>query len=160
MNNQTIKHFNEHNFQVELEELQKKFAPLILEQRMLLRKVDAMDLLSFEATMNERTQFVKASLSAEALGLEEEHYRLTELERILDGKLHDEDVAKDGKIKTKKVKEIKDKHTTWYTEEEKEALKLINDAIESYNKIPYNYKNKVLINQNKQMVLNPFNRIL
>ena len=160
MNTKTIKHFNEHRFQVELEELQKKYAPLIMEQRMLLRKVDAMDLLSFEASMNEKTHFVKASLSAEALGLEVEHYRLVELERILDGKLYDEDVSKDGTIKAKKVQEIKEIHTSYYNDTELEALKLINNAIESYNKIPYEYKNKVLINQQMQMVLNPFNRIL
>ena len=156
----TIKHFDEHKTNVELEHLQKKIAPLVMEQRMLLRKVDAMDLLSFEASMNEKTHFVKASLSAEALGFEEEHYRLVELERILDGKLYDEDVAKDGRIKAKKIQEIKESYTSFYNDAELEALKIINDTIESYNKIPYQYKDKVLINQQKQMVLNPFYRML
>ena len=160
MNTKSIKHFDEHKANVQLEELQKKFAPLVLEQRMLLKKVGAMDLLSFEASMNEKTHFVKASLSAEALGFEEEHYRLTELERILDGKLHDEDVNKIGGISAKKIQEIKESYTTYYNDTELEALKLINTAIESYNKIPFEYKNKVLINQQMMMVLNPFNRIL
>ena len=160
MNTKTIKHYNEHRATVEIEELQKKYVQLVMEQRMLLSQVDATDLLSFEASMNERTKFVKASLSAEALGLEKEHYRLTQLELILDGKLKDEDVTKDGKIHAKKVQEIKDTHTTFYTEDELKALKLINNAIESYNKIPFEYKNKVIINQQMIMVLNPFNRML
>jgi len=153
------KSFNDHRSNVELEELQKKFAPLLMEQRQLLKKVGATDLLSFEVALNERTQFVKASLSAEALGYENEYYRLTELERILEGRLKDEDVSTDGKLKLKKIKEIKEKHTTYYTEQELEALKLIENAIVSYNKIPYQYKAKVIIDNRGQMIMNPFNRL-
>ena len=153
-----IKHFKEHNFQVELEELTKKYVPLIMEQRQLLKQVGAEDLLAFEVMMNEKTQFVKASLSAEALGLEKEFWRLSDLERILEGKLEDEDITGDGKIKLKKVKEIREKYTTYYNQEELEALDLINEAIASYNKIPYQYKAKVIINNQGKMMLSPFNR--
>lgn len=154
----TQKSFNEHNFQVELEELQKKIAPLVMEQRMLLKEVDAKDLLSFETAMQLKTGYVKPSINAELLGFEIQHFRLTELEHILDGKLQDEDVAKDGKIKAKKVQEIKDKHITFYNDDELEALKLINDAIDSYNKIPQQYKNRVIIDRLGIMQHNPFIR--
>ena len=156
--NTEVKKYNEHNANVELEELQKKFAPLVMEQRQLLKKLGAEDLLSFEVAMNEKTNFVKASLSAEALGYEVEHYRLTELERILEGRLKNEDITTDGKLKPKKVKQIKEKHTTYYTKQELEVLKLLENTIQSYNSIPHEYRNKVIIDRSNNMILNPFNR--
>jgi len=153
-----LKSFSEHNFQVELEHLQKKLAPLVMEQRQLLKKVNAKDLLSFELSMQEKTGWVKASLSAEALGFEVEHYRLTELERILEGKLKDEDVASDGRIKPKKIKAIEDKHKTYYTDSELEQRNKMQKAIDSYNDLDIESRQRLIIDRKYKMDFNPFIR--
>ena len=153
-----LKSFSEHNFQVELEHLQKKLAPLVMEQRQLLKKVNAKDLLSFELSMQEKTGWVKASLSAESLGFEVEHYRLTELERILEGKLKDEDVATDGKIKPKKIKAIEDKHKTYYTDSELEQRNKMQEVIDAYNDLDLESKQRLIIDRSNVMQFNQFIR--
>ena len=155
MNTNKIKKFQEHPFQVELEKLQKTYAPLIMEQRDLLKQVEATSLLDFETILNSHTSFVKASLSAEAMGLEKEHFRLVELERILDGKLTDDDVANDGKIKLKKKNEIREKYTVYFTKDELELNKQLQKVIDLYNEIKLQDRHKIVINNRKEMQFNP-----
>lgn len=151
----TIKRVQEHDLQVELEHLQKKIVPLVMEQRDLLSQVEVKSLLEFETILNNKTGFVKASLSAEALGLEQEHYRLVELERILDGKLTDDDVATDGKIKLKKINEIREKHTIYFTPQEIELNKKLQQIIDLYNQLQLQDRPKLVINRSNEMQLNP-----
>ena len=156
----TVKRFSEHSFNVQLQELERKVLPLIEQQRIILKEVGASSLAEFEALLNAKTNFVNANLSAQALGFETELKQLQEIESKLSKyNVSDEDVTAKGNFKTTFLNNLKERFTEYYTDTELDVLKLLNKAIESYNQIPYDYRNKILINREGNMVINPFNRL-
>ena len=156
----SIKKFNEHQYNVELNQLTKEALPLIEQQRIILKEVSASSLAEFEALLNAKTNFVNANLSAQALGFETELKQLQEIESKLSKyDVSDEDVTAKGNFKTTFLNNLKERFTEYYTDTELDVLKLLNKAIESYNQIPYDYRNKILINREGNMVINPFNRL-
>ena len=156
----SIKKFNEHQYNVELNQLTNEVLPLIEQQRIILKEVGASSLAEFEALLNAKTNFVNANLSAQAMGVDTELKQLQEIESKLSKyDISDEDVTAKGNFKTTFLSRLKERFIIYYTDTELDVLKLLNKAIESYNQIPYDYRNKILINREGNMVINPFNRL-
>ena len=156
----TIKKFNEHQYNVELQELERKALKLIEQQRIILKEVGASSLAEFEALLNAKTNFVNANLSAQAMGLDTELKQLQEIESKLSKyDISDEDVTAKGNFKTTFLNDLKEKYTEYYSDTELDVLKMLKKTIESYNAIPYEYKNKILINREGRMIMNPLNRM-
>ena len=156
----TIKKFNEHQYNVELQELERKALKLIEQQRIILKEVGASSLAEFTAMLNMKTGWVNANLSAQSMGLETELKQLQEIESKLSKyDISDEDVTAKGNFKTTFLSRLKERFIIYYTDAELDVLKLLNKAIESYNAIPYEYKAKILINREGKMIMNPFNRM-
>ena len=156
----SIKKFNEHQYNVELQELERKALKLIEQQRIILKEVGASSLAEFEAMLNMKTGFVNASLSALSAGLDTELKQLQEIESKLSKcNVSDEDVTAKGNFKTTFLNNLKERFTEYYTDTELDVLKMLKKTIESYNQIPYEYKDKIIINREKKMQFNPFNRL-
>lgn len=149
-----VKRTNDHLISVELQHL-NKLTRFVIEQRDLLSQVEAKDLSDFEAILNNKTGFVKASLSADALGFENEFKRLSELENLLDGKLTDADVDEDGNLTSKKQAEVAERHTIYWTEEELKLNKQLQKVIDVYNALPPQHRNKVVITRSGEMMVSP-----
>lgn len=153
-----VKRVNEHQLQVELEELQKNILPLLVEMKNLLIEVDVNSIAEFELKVNEQTKFVNAMMSATALGLDDQYKRLLELEQRIDSKLSLNDITASNKLKSTFIDKLKAKHTIYYSNEEIEVKKQLEKAIETYNAIPIKHRKLVTINRQGEMVRNPFIR--
>ena len=158
MNTNKVKKYNRHQAEIEIAKL-KKYIPLVVEYKYLLKDLEAQSFSDFEKQLNEKTGFVKASLSAEALGFENEYKRLTEIEKSINGVLHLEDVVED-KIKEDVLFKIKEKYTTYFTKEELESRKVFDKIIKLYNELPQNVRtrNHIGFNRNHELTYNPFIR--
>lgn len=156
----TIKKYNQHLHLVELSRLEKEAIPLILEQRSILKSVNASSLAEFEAMLNLKTSFVNANLSAQALGKETELKRLQEIEVALNKyDVSTEDLTLKGEFKTSYLNNLKERYIEYYTDNELSVLELLKKAIKSYNAIPFDYRKKIIVDNRGEMIFNPFNRL-
>ena len=155
-----VKKYNQHLHLVELSRLEKEAIPLILEQRSILKSVNASSLAEFEAMLNIKTSFVNANMSALAMGLDKELKRLQEIEVALDKyDVSTEDLTLKGEFKTSYLNNLKERFIEYYTDNELSVLELLKKAIESYNAIPFDYRNKIIIDNRGELIFNPFNRL-
>ena len=129
----TIKKQNQNKIDNEIQEL-KNIIPLVLESSEILKKLGAESIAEFEFQINEKSGFVKASLSAEAYGLENEYSRLLEVEKLINTRLLKTDLTSANELKSNVIKKIEAKHIEYFTDSELETRKILNDIIESYNK--------------------------
>ena len=153
-----LKKFNQHLYEVQLQEL-SKLIKLVQKQDEILAKEGATTIAELEFKLVEDSPFASVKLAALDAGKEDVLNELQQLEMQLDGRIDKEDLTKDYKFKLKFLNNLQERYSTYYTEAELEAKKLLEQTIESYNKIPHNYKNKVLINREGTMQFNPFNRL-
>jgi hypothetical protein len=154
----TIKKIHTYPLQVELEEY-TELVKYIMEQRDLLEGVECKSLAEFEAKLNKATNFVNANLSAQALGTEDEHKRLTYIEKMLSTvDLKDEDVDADGNFTKKFTDALNKKHTIYFSEDEQIINKKIDTIIKTYNALVLPDRKKIVINRSGEMQINPFIR--
>jgi hypothetical protein len=154
----TIKKIHTYPLQVELEEY-TELVKYIMEQRDLLEGVECKSLAEFEAKLNKATNFVNANLSAQALGAEDEHKRLTYIEKMLSTvDLKDEDVDADGNFTKKFTDALNKKHTIYFSEDEQIINKKIDTIIKTYNALVLPDRKKIVINRSGEMQINPFIR--
>ena len=151
-----VKHYYQHRAEVEIAELKKVYLPLAIEYAELLRKLNAKSIGEFELKINEKSGFVSARLSAEAYGLNSEYTRLLELEKALQGKLSLEDLTKQYEIRLKKLSEIKQKHTIYFTKEEELAREQLEEAMAKFNAIPQSYRKLIGFNYSQELSYNTF----
>ena len=158
MTRKEVKKVNDHLMNVELNSIQK-LIPLIQEQDRILVNEGASSVSEFEFKLNERSGFTNPQISAKAYDKEDVLNRLYAIEKELDGKLSSDDLTKKYQFKPSFLNAIQEKHTIYFTKEELEAKKLLEKAMDAYNAIPHQYKNKVTIDRAGNMIYNPFNRI-
>ena len=152
-----IKKRNNQLIQSEVDNLKTKILPLVIEKKELLNFLKVESIKQFESELNEKTGFVKASLSAEALGYEAELKRLHVLEKKIGGKLSKNDIDKNNNnIKLPILERISEKHTTYYTPEELKTLEDLERVVKLFNEIDYNDRKSLIINREYKLVVNPF----
>ena len=152
-----IKNYNEHLHLVKLNQLTREVLPLIQEQRLILKEVEAGSLAEFEAMLNLKTKFVNAEMSAVALGKEKELKRLKEIETKLSQYIvKDEDVTANGEFKPEFLKDLKNEFILFYTKEEEEARAKLDEIITAYNELDINYRRLVNINYSYKLGYHAF----
>ena len=131
----TERYFDKRSYDQELSMLDIRVQSLNREQKILDRlEVESFD--AWKARINEQTKFVNAALSASALG-EEEAYK--ELERLqsqtetLDRNLLTKD-KKGWLLSADTLKNLKEKHTTYYEPNQESKLNALDKVIEIMNK--------------------------
>ena len=154
----TIKKVDTYPLQVELEKY-TELVKYVMEQRDLLEGVECKSLAEFEAKLNKATGFVNSNLSAQAMGQETEHKRLTYIEKVLSTvDLKDSDIDSEGNFTKGFTDALNEKHTVYFTKDEQIINKKIDAIIKSYNALVLPDKKKIVINRSGEMQINPFIR--
>ena len=153
-----IKKINNHMIRVETEAL-NKLLPLAVEMQDLLNQLESDSISEFEFKINERSGFVKASLSAEAFGFEKEYKRLLDLESLLKGKLTINDITASKTLKSTVLNKIKEKYTEYYTKDDLKLVKTLTDIIEKYNSLSQQDRRNIGYNQSYELVFSPFSQL-
>ena len=148
------KSFNDHLYSVKLSEL-TKLIPLVKEQQVILAKESCTSLSEFEFKLNERTGFVNANLASQAIGKEAEYQRLKEIELKLNDEISVEDLTKDYQFKLKFLNTLQEEFTEYYTEYELEVNSLLEVAIKAYNAIPFEHRSRLIVNNQKELMIHP-----
>ena len=148
------KSFNDHLYSVKFNEL-TKLIPLVKEQQVILAKENCSTLVEFEFKLNEKTGFVNANLASQALGKEAEYQRLKEIELKLNEEISVDDLTKDYKFKLNFLNKLQEEFTVYYTEDELVVNSLLEGAIEAYNAVPFEHRNRLVINNRRDLMINP-----
>ena len=153
--NKVLKKFNDHKFNVEKQELEK-LIPFVGEYKKLCKEIaGASSLAEVELKLNERSGFTNAKISAMAYGLEDEYIRLLSIEKKLDDKLAIDDVSSSNNLKLSVINKLKQKHSTYFTDEELAEKEELEKAIEVYNALNIDTRRKLFVDNTFTMRLNP-----
>ena len=153
-----IKKQNQHKVNLEIQELEK-LIPLVTESTEVLKKLGAESIAEFEFQINEKSGFVKASLSAEAYGFEKEYSRLLELESLIDSKLLPNDLTSSNKLKSSLIKEIEEKHIEYFTEAELKTKKVLEMIMTNYNSLTLIERQQIGFGRQYDLVYSPFSEL-
>lgn len=154
-----IKRFNEHGYNVKLEQIQKVAIPSLIKKTHLLTKLEKSTLFQFEQDLLNLTQFKSIEMAVKAYEMETEWAELKKYTETLSKyNLTEADVTKDGKLTKSYLKALREEYTTYYSKEELEVKDLLEKACKSYNEIPIQFRKKILIDRSQTMIMNPFDR--
>jgi len=152
-----VKKYDQHMHTVELNELTKKALPLILENRAILKSVNAPSLAEFEAMLNLKTSFINSNLSALAMGLDKELKRLQEIEVELNKyNVSDDNVTSKGEFKQTFLDNLKAKYVLYYSKEEEEAREQLEEVMAKFNAIKREYRKLIGFNYSQELKWSPF----
>ena len=154
-----IRTFNSHAFELRINELKKKYLPLVVEYKEILKKVGCRSRGEFQTLLNSKSSFTNTRLNAMGVGLENEWDRLLELETILDGHLTTKQVTPQNEIKAELVEEIREQYTTYFSEEALELRNKLMKVMEIYNGLPMEHR-QLVFNRSGELELHPFNTII
>jgi len=156
-----LKSFNEHLYNVKLQELQK-LIPTAVELKELLKNFKAESVSEVEFKLNEKTGFKNAEMSAKAMAQDKQYSRLIELEGILKGKLSIHNLTPLNELKSSFKEQLKENFSTYYTEDEFKAVQELekikrdyNNAMNKYLKLPVEIQRLYSLNGG-YLVKNPF----
>jgi len=156
-----LKSFNEHLYNVKLQELQK-LIPTAVELKELLKNFKAESVSEVEFKLNEKTGFKNAEMSAKAMAQDKQYSRLIELEGILKGKLSINNLTPLNELKSSFKEQLKENFSTYYTEDEFKAVQELekikrdyNNAMNKYLKLPVEIQRLYSLNGG-YLVKNPF----
>lgn len=154
-----IKIFNSHAFEVRINELKKKYLPLVIEYKEILKKVGCRSRGEFQTLLNSKSSFTNTRLNAMGVGLENEWDRLLELETILENNLTPKQVTPQNEIKAELVEEIREQYTTYFSEEQLALKNKLEKIMEMYNELPHHHR-QLVFNRGGELQFNPFNTII
>ena len=155
--NKDIRYFNDHGYNVELEKLSRQ----LISFRELLRLIREIDpecdnLDSLFKVMNAKTGFLNSKMSFDAMNMSAEYNQLLALQAA----------SKDIDVQTLNGKtlefhegfleHLKTMHTTYYSPTQLKSLKAINEALETFNKLPFEHRKLIASNSSFELVKNPF----
>lgn len=141
-----VKRFNSHSYQLELNEMKKQIeAYSNMLQAIEDIEPEAESIEQLEAILNEKTGFENPRMSAMAFNKEHQF----DLALLLSDKcknINPKDITKDWELTEEAIQTIKEKHTEYFTEEELQARKILDNVIEQYNKLPLSQRRLVGFN--------------
>ena len=150
-----VKRFNSHSYQLELNEMKKQIeAYSNMLQAIEDVEPEAESIEQLEAILNEKTGFENPRMSAMAFNKEHQF----DLALVLSDKcknINPKDITKDWELTEEAVQTIKEKHTEYFTDEERSARKVLDRVIESYNKLPLNQRRLIGFNYKYQLQFSP-----
>ena len=150
-----IKRVNEHLISVKLEELQK-LVPFITETKKILKELDSESIQDFEMKVNEKMKFNNPNMAAAALGYEAQYKRLLDLEKLIGGKLTQTDLTDNNQLSSTLISKIKEKFTTYFTNEELTVRKELDLVIKTYNNLDFKDRQHIGFNSQRQLGYTPF----
>lgn len=155
-----VKRFNEHAYNVKLEQIQRVAIPSLIKKRHLLTRLEKGSLNEFENNLLDLTGFKSVEMAVKAYEMEAEWEELKKYTATLSKlNLTEADVTKDGKLTKAYLDSLKKDFTTYYTKEELKVKDLLEKACKTYNEIPIEFRKKILIDRSQTMIMNPFDRL-
>ena len=153
-----LKKFNEAKYNIELKQI-NEVVKYLVESLDILESLEVENLEQLEAKLNEQTGFKNANMSAVAMAVETEWNRLLQLEKLVDNRITLKDLNADFSIKKSFLKNLKEKHSIYYTDKELDDLNTLKNVSDSYNKLPIELRGQLVINRDG-MQINPFSYLL
>jgi hypothetical protein len=150
-----IKKVQEHQFNVEVAEL-NKVVKLVVESEDLLLGLEVKSLGELELKLNERSGFTNPMASANAYGLEPQYKRLLELEKLINNRLSSDDLTSSKTLKSTVIDKIREKYTTYFTEKELQDKKVLDSIIKQFNSLDRTVRQQVGVMRNGEMNFTPF----
>ena len=139
-----IKKINTHLFNVEVEELQK-LVPLLKESNNILEQLECQTLEDFEFKVNKKLGFNNAEFAAAASGLKNQHNRLKEIEKAIDGQISVNDLTTNNELKRSVIWSVKEKYTEYFTSDELELRNKLNQVLKIYNSLDFNERQHITV---------------
>ena len=150
-----IKKINTHLLNLELEKLQN-LVPLLKESNNILEQLECLTLEGFEKKVNEKTGFVNTTMSASALGFENQYKRLKEIEKEIDGKISVNDLTTNNELKRSVTWVVKEKYTEYFTSDELELRNKLNQVLKIYNSLDLIERQHIGFNLENKLAFSPF----
>ena len=133
MNNRQIKHFREHNFKVELAKYQSQKAKVFILKALYTDSFNIADHTTeaLEKMLIKLTGIINPSMAANSINMLKEYNLICEIAQDLQLENFDNkgDLTKDF------TASLRDKYTTYYTQEELDNLAAIQVAVDALNKL-------------------------
>lgn len=150
-----VKKFNEHKYQLKLSELHEKakaYREMI--ERIKILVPDADNIQQLEDGLNKKTGFSNPRMSAMAFGNEIEFDVIQNLSKQCEGITSDM-LNKDYKLNQNTLKAIREEHTKYFTKEELNARKTLEDIIKDFNALPINYRRLIGFGRPNELMFHP-----
>ena len=156
MNNKQVRNFDDHAYNVRLEQLTKQlvsFKELIRLIKEIEPECDNLD--SLFKVMNAKTGFLNSKMSFDAMNMSSEYNQLLALQNA----------SKDIDVQTLDrtlefhdgfLEHLKTMHTTYYTPTQLKSLKAIDEALDKFNKLPFEHRKLIASNNSFELVKSPF----
>lgn len=154
----TLKKFNEANYNREFKELEK-IKVLLIEQTDLLESLKVKNIADLEDDILKSTGFKNIQASANLLGIENEYSKITEIEKIIDGRIKPTDLTATKEFKKAFISKLKEKHSIYYTSADLDLLDRLKRVVIAYNELNIEERSQLAINR-AGMQINPFSHLL
>ena len=144
-----VKHFNEHRANVRVDELQKeakKLGELIKLLRAVTNDKEIKTLGAFNDWLCKEAGFQSPSFSADSMDLGDAYTQVKYLSDLTPN-VAIEDLTPMYTLKAKKIEQIKEEFTTYYTKEEKEVRAKFNKIVAEWETLPHEIKVNSFINR-------------
>ena len=110
----------------------------------------------FEDSINKKSGFVNAMMSATAFGKDAEYKRLLELEKQINRRLSIEDLTSAMELKSSVIANIKEMHTEYYSDDEMKAKTVIEKVMKDFNALSHTERNQIGFNHSAELIYSPF----
>ena len=150
-----VKKVNDHLIALEIDKLNKLIV-LVVESKDLLEQLGSLSISEFEDSINKKSGFVNAMMSATAYGKDVEYKRLLELEKQINRRLSIEDLTSAMELKSSVIANIKEMNTEHYSEDEMKAKTVIEKVMKEYNKLSYTERRQAVFNHSFELVYGTF----
>jgi len=133
MNNRQIKHFREHNFQTEQKKYQSQKAKVFILKALYTDSFKIADhtIETLEKMLIKKTGIINPSMAANSINMLKEYNLVCEIAQDLQLENYDDK----GDLTKVFTATLRDKYTTYYTQEELDNLAAIQVAVDALNKL-------------------------
>ena len=150
-----VKNVNDQLIRKEIDKL-NELVVLVVESKDLLEQLGSLSISEFEDSINRKSGFVNALMSATAYGKDLEYKRLLELETQINRRLSIEDLTSEMELKSSVIANIKEMNTTYYSDAEMKAKTVLEKVMKDFNTLSHTERNQIGFNHSAELIYSPF----
>jgi len=147
-----IKHFQSHEANIEIAEL-KKQAKQLSELTKLIQTIteskEIKSLSELNVWLTDKTGFESPRFASDSLDLLDAYQNVLKLSKKITITL--EQVTPLYDLKPSIVKEVNEKHTTYYSNKEMGEIRIYRKISEQFNKLSYSFRQGVMVNRENNL---------
>ena len=150
-----VKNVNDQLIRKEIDKL-NELVVLVVESKDLLEQLGSISISEFEDSINKKSGFVNALMSATAYGKDVEYKRLLELETQINRRLSIEDLTSAMELKSSVIANIKEMNTTYYSDDEMKAKTVIEKVMKDFNALSHTERKQIGFSHTAELIYSPF----